>query len=385
MKNDYITKFNMLGYSSEEIAALLEKIANSKSFTQEEYEELMTEIDFIKKSTSFNNEYIINTIIRSITTEENMFKALVDTNDFATNEDVDIKLYYLNQALQEWVEGTLENFEGRLEETKADKDHNHDDRYSLYNHTHEGVYVTTTDINNYVTKEYLDIIISNLGSGGGGGSVFPTYIKPTISVKANTSSVQHKKETKITITPNYIQNDAGEIVKFSVIKDSKVIYESTQISNIEVTLLLKHGEMATYVFKVDYEDGPIKNTTAGVPHTDGRVLAGSISTSFSIKCIGNSYIGVIPDRAFDVSDVNTFTAIRNSSKSYTNTYSLVDQKSVYMYPKSFGELVSAKDANNFEYINSYVKTTITYDDIEYLVYVLMNAVMVEGGFKQSFN
>lgn len=384
MNNDY-ERFNALGYSSEEIAKLLKKIDDSLVLTQEEYNDLMKTIDFIKKSTSFNNDYIIKTIISSITQEESIFNALVDTNDFATNEDVDLKLYYLNMALQEYVEGTLNNFQEELEETKADKNHNHDDRYSHYTHTHEGTYVTTTDINNYVTKEYLDIIINNLGAGGGGGSVYPAYIRPTLSAKSSVSSVQHKKETKIIMTPNYTQNDAGKLIKFSVIKDSKVIYESTQVSNIEVSLLLKHGEMATYVFKIDYEDGPIKNTTAGVPYPENSIKAGSISTSLSIMCVGNSYVGVISDKAFDISDIDKFTAIRNSSKSYTNTYSLTDQKSVYMYPKSYGDLSSAKDANNFEYINSYDKFVITYDEIEYFVYVLRNAVMVEGGFKQSFS
>ena len=56
-----------------------------------------------------------------------------------------------------------------------------------------------------------------------------------------------------------------------------------------------------------------------------------------------------------------------------------------MYPSSFGKLTSIKDANNFEYINSYTLLEITYNDVAYNVYVLTDAVTVEGGFKQAFS
>ena len=56
-----------------------------------------------------------------------------------------------------------------------------------------------------------------------------------------------------------------------------------------------------------------------------------------------------------------------------------------MYPASFGVLSSIKDANNFEYINSYTYKTIEYDGVTYNVYVLTDAVTVEGAFKQTFS
>ena len=382
MKNDYISKFSALGYSRSEIQDLLSKIADGNLLTKNEYIELMVAIDEVRKSTTFNRDYIIESVVDSLTKEANIFNALIDTDDFANKAYVDLAIGNLLTGLQSTVDKMLDEFRVEMDEAKADKDHVHDDRYSFNNHKHEGVYVTTTDIVDYVTKEYLDEVLSNYS---GGGNVNPTYVKPTLSVKSSVSSVQHKKETRVTLTPNFSQNDAGKLVKFSVMKDSQVLFEDTKVDSIEVTLNLKHGEVATYVFNVEYEAGPIKNTTAGVPYPDTAIKAGSLTTSYSVKCTANSYVGTIPDRAFKQSDIQNFTSVRNQSKSYTHIYSLDEQKSVYMYPRSFGELTSIKDTNNFDYINSYTRSLLVYDDIDYFVYVLTDAVIMTGGFKQTFN
>lgn len=383
MKDDYISKFSALGYNRSEIQDLLGKIADGNLLTKNEYIELMVAIDEVRKSTTFNRDYIIESVVDSLTKEANIFNALVDTDDFANKAYVDLAIGNLLTGLQSTVDKMLDEFKVEMDEAKADKDHTHDDRYSFNSHKHEGVYVTTTDIGDYVTKEYLDEVLSNYS--GGGGNVNPIYVKPTLSVKSNVSSVQHKKETRVTLTPNFSQNDAGKLVKFSVIKDSQVLFEDTKVDSIEVTLNLKHGEAATYVFKVEYEAGPIKNTAAGVPYPDTAIKAGSLTTSYSVKCTANSYVGAIPDRAFKQTDIQNFTSVRNQSKSYTHIYSLDEQKSVYMYPRSFGELTSIKDTNNFDYINSYTRSILVYDDIEYFVYVLTDAVVMTGGFKQTFN
>ena len=46
--------------------------------------------------------------------------------------------------------------------------------------------------------------------------------------------------------------------------------------------------------------------------------------------------------------------------------------------------ISLKDANNFDYINSYTKLTVMYQEVEYLVYVLTDPVTIKG-FSQSFS
>jgi hypothetical protein len=123
----------------------------------------------------------------------------------------------------------------------------------------------------------------------------------------------------------------------------------------------------------------------GDPYPETSIKAGVVTAGISIKCHANSFVGIIEDKEFEESDIDNFISVRNASKSYTYTFNINNQKSVYMYPKSFGALSAIKDANNFEYINSYTKTTIVYDEVEYYVYVLTDAVTVEGGFKQIFS
>ena len=55
-----------------------------------------------------------------------------------------------------------------------------------------------------------------------------------------------------------------------------------------------------------------------------------------------------------------------------------------MYPQSFGALTSIKDSNNFEYINSYTQSTISYNNVDYYIYILTDPVEIDE-FKQTFN
>ena len=133
-----------------------------------------------------------------------------------------------------------------------------------------------------------------------------------------------------------------------------------------------------------YKDGVIKNTTAGDPYPDTSIKAGTIVAGITINCYANSYVGAIADKEFEESDIASLIPTSKQSKDYTHTFKLDMQKSVYMYPKSYKELESIKDSNGFEYISSYVLKTITYDDVEYYVYVLETITIIDK-FKQVFS
>ena len=75
----------------------------------------------------------------------------------------------------------------------------------------------------------------------------------------------------------------------------------------------------------------------------------------------------------------------------TVTYTLNNNKSCYCYPTSLGALTSIKDANNFEYLGSYDRTTVSVtvvvdgvsSTVPYYVYTLKDPVTITG-FKQIF-
>jgi hypothetical protein len=83
------------------------------------------------------------------------------------------------------------------------------------------------------------------------------------------------------------------------------------------------------------------------------------------------------------SEIIALTKNVKNTKAFTTTYALNNQRSCYCYPASFGNLTSIKDANNFEYIQSYTKTNVSVDGVSYNVYTLTDPVTI-ASFKQIF-
>ena len=81
--------------------------------------------------------------------------------------------------------------------------------------------------------------------------------------------------------------------------------------------------------------------------------------------------------------ITALTKNVKNTKAQTATFTLSNQRSCYCYPASFGALTSIKDGNNFEYINSYTKTTVSVDGVDYNVYTLTDPVTASG-FKQIY-
>ena len=77
--------------------------------------------------------------------------------------------------------------------------------------------------------------------------------------------------------------------------------------------------------------------------------------------------------------IPAFTKVVKNTKSLNwNNITLNDARYCYAYPNSFGDLTSIKDANNFEYLGSYTKTTMMIDSTLYNIYVLTDPVTITG-------
>ena len=245
------------------------------------------------------------------------------------------------------------------------------------------------DLSNYATKEYVDELGYQVDKNSDNINQIleiidkpPTYTKPTLTTSLSSSNIRHNVSTSITITPNFTQNDAGAIISYSLTKDGNVIYSNTSTSAYTDTITLSHGSSVTYSATVSYGNGIVKNTLLGIAYPSTSIKAGSISSNATVKGYALSYYGVINTNSID--NVNNLTNILRTSKSSTLTFNMTNQRVVYMYPKSFGNLTSIKDANNFDYINSYTLSTMTLDGVEYNVYILTDAVTING-FKQIFS
>lgn len=110
---------------------------------------------------------------------------------------------------------------------------------------------------------------------------------------------------------------------------------------------------------------------------------GSVEKTASYTFVMASYYGAVATAPTDKAGIIALTKNVKSGKGQTATFTLNNQRSCYCYPASFGNLTSIKDANNFEYISSYTKTTVAVDGVDYNVYTLTDPVTATG-FKQVY-
>ena len=206
----------------------------------------------------------------------------------------------------------------------------------------------------------------------------PIYESPVLTLSTSNKAI-HNVSSGIIITPKFTQNDAGEIISYTLKRDDVVIFESSSVQAFKDTIQISHGSIVRYSAIVEYGDGAIKESVLGNPYPTGKIKAGSIATTMIVSCYAYSYYGVIDSEI----DIQTLENVLNTSRGYTTVYQLNNQRSVYMYPSTFGELTSIKDANGFEYKDSYSFSQMTIDGISYNIYKLADPVTIVD-FKQIF-
>ena len=160
-----------------------------------------------------------------------------------------------------------------------------------------------------------------------------------------------KKTSDITQVEFFVNGTSKNVVTNNVTDGGlfEYIYEPATPINADV------------VFKVVATD--TKNETA--------------SATKSIKFVAKSYYGIVdasmgaPTEAV----VKTLNGVLKDTKNYVYEGITTDWGKVcYAYPASFGNLTSIKDTiNNLNYTNSFTKTTLTVDGIEYVCYTQTNA------------
>ena len=199
----------------------------------------------------------------------------------------------------------------------------------------------------------------------------PVYTDPSCGISCSPTLIEVGKTTNITIRPSYTKNDGGEIKEVKFYKDN--VLQTTQ-TNLN-SYVSNCDNNATYKIEITYADGPIKETNLGNPYPNTSIKAGTISRSTNIVAVGLSYYGI---------DTNLNSTLKNTKAFTYDGITCTNGRIVYKYPKSLGALTSIKDANNFEYINSYTRSEETINNIVYYVYQLNDPVTLSG-FKQIFS
>ena len=209
----------------------------------------------------------------------------------------------------------------------------------------------------------------------------PIYIYPTFDLTASTYEVEHDKNTNITLTSNFVKNDAGEVDYFIINKNGHRLYADVTIKTHSDNVRLLHGESVLYEVLVSFQDGEVKKSLFGIPHAEGMITNNSIIKTVKVDAYALSYYGVLIGE--HVNKVDALNSEFKTSREGDLFFNLDKQRIVYIYPKSFGELTSIKDANGFDYINSYTLSTSIFNNVEYNVYIMKDRVTISN-FRQIF-
>jgi hypothetical protein len=321
----------------------------------------------------------IENALYSINEKVNSSDVDVDLSGYVTDEELESK-GYLTSIPDEFVTDEELNAKGYLTEHQDLSGYVTDEELESKGYLTSVPEEIQTDIDNI--KNDMSSIENDISTILSMIDEPPTYTKPTISIGLSKSNVEHSKTYDISISTSFAQNDAGNVTGYKVYKNNSVIFENSSISNYTDTITIQHGGSVTYKTEVSYADGPIKNTMLGIPYPSTSIKSGSVTSSGTIKAYALSYYGVIDGSEFV--NTNGLTSELRTSKSNTITISLTNQRIIYMYPKSFGNLTSIKDANNFDYINSYTLSNAIVNNVEYNIYILTDPVTINN-FKQIFN
>ena len=245
---------------------------------------------------------------------------------------------------------------------------------------------TSTIVYLTITNTYIDKSIRKVYPQEGGGS--------TITVDDALSSESENPVQNKVIT-NELTRISEKVFPLTISVSGGGTYEKGTSKTVTVRWIVKEGDDIVTPDSITVNDEPVTNTDTSKQFTNvtvnttytvkvtkgGQQKSGSTSVTF----VAASYFGVV-DADFTPTEETikglTTKTVKNT-KSYTGTATLNNQKLCYAYPKSFGALSSIKDANNFDYINSYNRTEVNVNGEAYYVYTLIDTTSVTN-FKQIY-
>lgn len=186
-----------------------------------------------------------------------------------------------------------------------------------------------------------------------------------------------------------------ELFPLSISVSGGGLYEKRTTQTITVKWTIKEGSntVTPDTLSVNNESVSVSTTskvfegvTGNTTYTVKAVKNGvTIQGSTSVTFVNPSYFGAV-DAGFTPTEdaIKTLAKSVKSTKSYTGSISLENQKTCYAYPKYMGALTAIKDANNFEYLQSYIRSEVTVWNETYYVYVLTDPVTIDT-FKQIYS
>ena len=195
------------------------------------------------------------------------------------------------------------------------------------------------------------------------------------SYSINYSLVEKGLSVTPTSTWNITPND-DTVTDVSILRNN--IEESNQGTTLSGSYL--------HLDSIDFSNSTSERTyKINITSSD----AGLNSTSRSVSFVAPTYAGVLDIGNVDETNIKTLTKYVRSRATQNNiSFSPTLQRYIYAYPKSFGLLSSIKDPSNFEVIDTFNVSEITFtlaDGTSEIMYIYVsNADTTQTNFLQDF-
>lgn len=210
----------------------------------------------------------------------------------------------------------------------------------------------------------------------------------------NIDDLEEKHDTEVETINNSLTRMYPKVFPLSVTVSGGGLYKLGTTQNPTITWVTKEATDVITPKTVSINDEDLdpsvtskaysnisSNTTYTVKVSNGYE---TVSGSTTLRFVNPNYFGIV-DATSEVTaeTILAFAELIRGSRSYTGTTSLNNQRTVYAYPKQFGALTSIKDANNFDYINSYTRSELEINNETYYIYVLTDPTSITT-FKQIY-
>jgi hypothetical protein len=277
-------------------------------------------------------------------------------NCFSVYEQLGAILTHVNEAIKETNDmgEALKTFENYVLE-------------ALKNNDTKIQQEITTILNGYIADGTIANLINTVLLGNINTDI--------TNLKTNVTNLMYSKPSgNISISPSQEIYNVGESINSTLVNYS-LIKGSDNISEIKL-----------------YRNGTIINTVTTPPLngviTDGTVITDNTeyyitvndskniiqSNKIDIKFVYDFYMGVVSDVNVDESLIKSLTANKTIKQNLSFTFNTNNQKIVFSYPSSYGDLLSIIDTENYDMIDGFTKSIVTVNSISYNVYVSNNFI-----------
>lgn len=262
------------------------------------------------------------------------------------------------------------------------------------NNVEEALNVLVTDSHTHANKEVLDLLTATEegklqyngttigGDGGASTADAVSYNNDAISV-TNVEEALNKlisdyyyvkpSVTSFTSTPTGGTFEIGTTITAPITFSWNYNKDITTQTLTDCTLADETVRTATYNSDIT------TNKTFTLSANDGK---NNVSKSISYTFVSPYYVGVSSTDTLTETDIKALTKKVEVKGNKTINYTTAQSYMVFAYPSSYGAISSIIDQNGFNVTDSFTKSTVTVNSVEYYVYC---SNQCSGSYTMKFN